>query len=806
MAEAYRVHRAAPPGEDGVAARLIARQRLRDAHEAAPDWPAPLRFADEIGARPLLMLPGAYGRHLDTAYGSASPEVRAAAFYLAGRLGGAKADERFRKAVELDPTLSWARHGQAWRLSRAGNRKGALELGALALSLARDPYEVVHFASAAAQYATGSGDQRLYRRAIELISPALHPDAPFPLEPALRAEVEVDLALLEIGAGVSELQRRGAQRAARLLAEDGVTVGERLELAAELLDSQEVFVPREQVIHGLMTARDRATTASERDRVETLIASAVGDAAEDEGPGVDRLRGAWRPRLERAFADGTGPEVFDRWVRELPAAVLDADGRPRRPALARLGDALAEASRTDVDGRAEIEAVGDALVGAGWFQEAFALARRARRLGHPGASLLEGKASAGRTALARVSNMARRIDLEMAFERGGAVGVDGVTSAEGKQIDSLRRLDREVRRIVEGTLELEEPAARSPKIRYGPLGAVLHPGPEFSREDERVGRGRAGEPVPGIAALFRSLGRFALLGQGVGQGGPDAAVLRLVHDEWREGEHLGRPFRGRVFWCEGADVPGRFARRGASISGAALHEGYFVDLAQVQREKRQWEAALERIEVPDHGAWSVYEEILGMPGAAVPPGLRAESTPALGAADRMRLAVMLDLLRPEDDEPRVPSLGDFAHVVETHEEGHLCDRAMWYPISAGGILQLISFAGAHGFSQARLARALEARAQLVAIACVRDPRIAMVDLLDAAESERGGGITPHAEAYRGLLDALLERMDREVERGEWEGRGIDPARRLIDQLHRVAPEDLRGLAVREARARGLTRG
>jgi hypothetical protein len=119
-------------------------------------------------------------------------------------------------------------------------------------------------------------------------------------------------------------------------------------------------------------------------------------------------------------------------------------------------------------------------------------------------------------------------------------------------------------------------------------------------------------------------------------------------------------------------------------------------------------------------------------------------------------------------------------------------------------MRLISFAAAHGFDGQGLARALEARAQLVALCEAEDVRLAWIDILDAAEGA-ASGVTPHARAYRGLLQDLIDRLDAEVRSGLWNDAGLDPEGRWIDQLHRIDPERLRALAVREARARGLAR-
>ena len=430
------------------------------------------------------------------------------------------------------------------------------------------------------------------------------------------------------------------------------------------------------------------------------------------------------------------------------------------------------------------------------------------------ARLIEERAVQGRATLDALLQLARRIDAREAFARAWGESDGDADVRDAERVSSLRALEGEiVRTFGRSGYQVEDEDRSSPAIEYGFIGAVLHPGANFSAEDVRLGRGEEGAPVPGSAALFRRMNRFALVGNGAGQGGPDATVQRVVGVEARggprhggderAGEHLGRPFRGTVFWCQGADVPGRFGRLGAGISGAALHEGYYLDIGQIAAEQRGWIALAERfVEAPERAV------ALSVGRAPLDPSRRTEVSPALGAGDRMRLAVLESLAGIEEPgtgriEPDF-ALDHLTHVVATHEEGHLCDRAGWYPLSVSRVMSLISFAGAHGFSGQRIARALEERAQLIAVAACRDPRVPIVDLLDAAE-EGGASVTPHGAAYRRVLARLVERLEKEYLAGEWDGADLQPDGRWIDQLHRLDPEALRGLAIREARARGLAR-
>ena len=219
-----------------------------------------------------------------------------------------------------------------------------------------------------------------------------------------------------------------------------------------------------------------------------------------------------------------------------------------------------------------------------------------------------------------------------------------------------------------------------------------------------------------------------------------------------------------VFWCDGADVPGRFGRLGAAISGAAL-QGYYVDLSMVAVDLARWESvrdASRGTRRPSLGRWPLRPQ--------PPRGAARHDIAAARRGESMRLAVMSDRSRGGDGpgshlEPM--TLSELAAVVAVHEEGHLCDRGSWYPLGVSQVLRLISFGAAHGFDGQEIARALEARAQLVALCVAEDVRLPWVDLLDAAEGG-GAGVTPHGRAYRRLLQDLIDRLEAEVQSGAGE--------------------------------------
>lgn len=815
----------------GITLSASAEAAARRAAELDPAWAAPARFLDESVHRGALTLPERYGQYVSAAEDPTLPrELRARSSYLAGRLGGDVGGRRLERSAELDPALGWAWHGIGWRAFSSGNARKAIWAGERAVHFARDPHELTHFSSALARYF--SSDERNVS-AQKVLGGALTAPAPLGLRPGELAQLRAELSEFEMKSLAKAGVRRGVRRALDALHYPTLTLEERLSLIVALAGApvRSGAVAREEIAYSALKGAEavRASViAPERAGglvrlVDALLADEVA-AFPAGGAGLSGVLStgggsAAGDQLVDAFAEPLGSrialEAFEGWQVELPAAVRGADGDFVRPGLRELHSVLEVetlASQGLVTPSLEsFERLAGALMHAGWFREARAFAegvlatgsRRARQGWTPdevsldaAARQVQRDAIQARAVLAGIGALAQRIDAREAFVQAGAVGSSPFESLEGGQVESLRQLQGEIIQLFE---RYEAPwlateTVRSPVIKYGPLGQIVHPGPVFSAEDESQGRGTQGDPVPGIAALFGQMGRFALLGLGVGQGGPDATILRTVGVEERSGEHLGRPFRGTVFWCDGADVPGRFGRRGASISGAALHEGYYVDLSMVRLEQQRWGRLRERF---DGQAPSIVAAITAE-GARVPEAYRAEVSPALGAGDRMRLVVMGG---GEGRGLQSMTLARLAHVVAVHEEGHLCDRASWYPLSFGRILKLISFAGAHGFKGGRIGQALEERAQLVALCACDDPRLAWIDLLDAAENAGGGAVTPHAAAYRLLLGDLLERLDSEVRRGTWVGVDLDPTMRWIDQLHRIPAEELRGLAIREAAQR-----
>jgi hypothetical protein len=495
--------------------------------------------------------------------------------------------------------------------------------------------------------------------------------------------------------------------------------------------------------------------------------------------------------------------VLEDWLAALPAQVLDSDGLPRRAELR----ALVLAARASADGPAP--ALGEALLAAGWFEEArgFASALAARE---PEAALeLDRRAAESSALIAGIGDLLAAIDGGRAWAASGAspatpgsaptrlrsreTGEPRITSLE-HLLAALQALFALHADGAGGPLDL----ARSPRLRFGPFASVVHPGPAFSVADEHLGLGSRGAPVGGLAAELLRLGRFGIFGESVGGGGPDGTVLRLLAFEERSGELLGEPFAGTVVWCEGTDVPSRPVRRGAAISGAALHEGFWIDVDVVRDELAHFRA-LERefIDPPVGEEGTRAGRALCSCGPELAPGAGPAELAApllsLGEGDRIRLAVLSE--RPA--APRI-TLEELLETTATHEEGHLLDRARFLPLMKDplGAFALLARAG---FTPAGVARVLEARAELVALACAADPRLVLADCVDALDG--GNGVTPHARAYGDLIEDFLLLLARDLEHHP----ALDARHPLVFQLHLLGPEEVRDLALELARAEDVAR-
>lgn len=775
--------------------RERARAALERATSLAPDWVAPRRQLDTMATEDLLGIE-ALARH------RAALEARpddATELYLAGRLEGPRGARRFEQAAALDPTLPWAHHGLAY-LAGQRDAKLAIRHQERALALARDPWERTFFTQSLARYLVSADDPK---GAIAVLEKRL-------ADPELAAVDEIELsvqtALIELGLVLQPEYQRGWERGLRLLRESDLTDQEVEDLVRRLrfLRSSEAGSLELQLALASRpgAARDRWRADLLLDQRPSPLALGLLDRANDDNRSAPLLRAA------RFAANQFGLGV-EEWLADLPRTVLDEQRLPRDPRLRHVVEIARSLSHDE--GPDQLAVFGDALLDAGWFREARAVAARLAIDDLDRALALEDQAAASQQLLAELQ---RTLD---ATQPPPVAHLAGVTRArpvsdERSLQDLLAACAGPIARgnqVIGGETDeerLRRSLAESPLIDYAGLASIVHPGPHFSKTDEREGRGREGGEVQGFAAVLARLGRFGIFGRMMGAE-PDGTILPRIHVEARRGEHLGVPWSGTIAWCEGADLKSRAGRLGAEISGAALHEGYWVDIDSLRRERGPWREFERRFfhgQPPDRVERALSSKGLALTAPRSRPDERRRErrdvSILLGQADRLRLAVLADRKRERPDEPGI-TLDELLEITSTHEEGHLCDRTRFLPLSRNW-LRALSLLAKCGFSPDGVSRRLEYRAQLVSLCSSKDPRLPLVSVLRSAESG-GGEVTPHASAYRELLADLLEALDEDVESRPAQWPEIDPDHVLAHQLHRLAPESVRRLARKLARREGL---
>jgi hypothetical protein len=774
----------------------VARDRARDAlaraSAAAPDWVAPLRMADALDVEDLLGLDVLVARRAALAR---EPEG-AVGLYLLGRLEGERGGPRFELAARVAPELAWAHHGLGWSAAQRRDFAAAIAHCARAAELARDPWERSYFTAAIARYHLLA---EAPRKALEVLRARLEASDLSALD---RVELTVQTAAIELSMYFQPEFQSGWKRALALLRESDLTDDE----VDELVRRMRMFRSSDSALLELQLAlASRSGAARDRARAEILLdqrpsALALGllrRAGHGESAGTGPLLRAAR------FAAGQFSVAVEEWLSDLPAAVLDEQGEPRD---ARLKTLVEAARATTADSSPEaLERLGGALLAAGWFREARAVAASLAAADLDRALALDDAASASQQLLT---------DLALASIDGRKEGAAATADPRApSDLDLLLANMAEAfarANVLRGgetdAQRLSEQLVASPRMSYAALATLVHPGPSFSALDEAEGRGREGERVGGLASLLDGLGRFGLFGKLVGDE-VDGTILSRVLAERREGEHLGVPWSGTVVWCEGADLRSRAGRLGAEISGAALHEGYWVDIDSLRRERAPW-VDLER-RMWGSNAEPRIARALATRGLELDGSLgdgptmrraRRDDSALLQESDRVRLAVLAER-RASGARGMGISLDELLEATSIHEQAHLCDRTRFLPLQRN-LGRLIALAVRSGLSPEGISRRLEYRAQLVALCEVRDPRVPLVSVLRAAE---GGAndVTPHGDAYRELLEDFLTLLDAELARDPAAFPELSPRHVLGHQLHHLRPESLRRLARELARREGL---
>lgn len=819
----------APALGDDPSAVPEARARARSATLRAialePSWVPPRRLLDDLARADLLGIEALEAHRRALSERGEDPSL----LYLAGRLEGPRGRGRFQRAVDLAPSFAWSHHGLAWSAAEAGDLRGALRHERAALLRARSSTERSLFTSALARFHAAADEPRA---ALGLLEQRL---AAPEVSAVDRVELAVQAALVELSMVFRPEHRRGFQRALELLRAHDLTDREVESLAAVM----RLFPSTSGSGHLELQLALASRPGAARDRVRAELMLEAGSTPLALGllrrsHAVHGTPGASGLTLRAArFAAGQLDVAIEEWLRDVPREALDANGLPRDAALQAVVSAARELGLRPE--RGALTALGDALIAAGWFREARSVAATLAVDDLDLALELEGRAAAG---LALVEGLCQivvgldereRLAVRLASAEGGDRADQFLAGLrEEVEIDDLDGLLEAMAPVVAraqvllgGEIDSSRVArelASSPRIRYGPVGSVVHPGPWFSELDQEEGRGRRGESVPGLARLFARLGRFAIFGELAGDAWPDGTILQRVLVEERAGSHLGVRWSGTVALCEGAELLSRVGRRGAGIAGAAVHEGFWVDFDALRGERDRW-ASYEREFSGTEGAARM-ERALATRGLALEARStdltgrrrerRAVDTP-LGQADRVRLAVLRDRMRMPQATPAsfgpgaeasaglVP-LDELVRVTALHEEGHLCDRTRFLPLSRH-LVRVLALLLDAGFSPSGVARLLEYRAELTALCEAPEPRIVLVSILTGADA--GTSLTAHPPAYRELLGDLVATLDRELEDHPERWPEVDPGRVLLHQLHHLGPERVRELGRRLAARTGL---
>jgi hypothetical protein len=763
---------------------------FEEAGRLAPGW-WPVERARQEDQRRREGSLAVYGAALERLQAANSGALEA---YLCGRLEGQGGRGLFERARELAPRSFWPQHGLA-QLEYDRNRV------ATAAGIERE----------ALSCATSAFERVLAHETLVLCA---------------EREGGIGAALVACAQGEKELAhalptqraRLEARRAALLLrSESAAARDDGWRLARDLLIGERIAA---RDVPALFVA---AWSAPERN-AERENALRLIHARWPPSLRAALLLPTESPRLlmrearARAFEALRPSEALESFLAELPAEV--------RATCTNGFEALAAARRfeartSDSERRDAAEQLALALLRLGWHHEALRFALALRLEWSEGAALLEQRARAA---------LALDADAVASFERlddgvfGELVVESRLVLSEGAELQRVphRSPPQRVEDVLGSLstaaqawwpalhLESERPdPGASPWISFGPLGALVHPGPWFDALDERARRGRAGHAVDGLARLAANVGRFALLGHALGVGADGCWMARIGVDR-RTGTQFGVPWSGTLVWCDGALAGIRPARMGASIAGLAIHQGYWVDLEVLRMEAQR----IARLEAPEQLARALRSEWprelprrglyarTRVSGAGQPGAATLSAAPWLSEGRRVRLALLRERLQAGRSAPLI-GFDELVLATALHEEAHLCDRTrLWPPWQHPGTA--LKFLARSGLSASGIQRRLEYRAELSALCLVAEPRIVLAGLLELAEGARAAP-TEHAHAYDALARDLVDELERVLANTPEELPEIDGSAEPRWQLHRLTPAHLRRLAQSLARAEGLVR-
>ncbi len=783
-------------------------EELRLAQELAPQWVAPARLEDDLLIAELRSVEALERRR----FAVQGDPANANSHYLAARLTRTGDPGVYQKIVQLDPQFAWGHHAFAVTHASRGPEAVTEAAWQRAIRLARSSWERAFFGVRLAEFLFS---QRSPAAAREFLLSFLED---WTLRPADRAWVASVLARTELRSGLGPMTRVGYSRGLRLLEGGQLTEVFYGELALAMISNTSVDDSNRIRLEDLLLATDTetslavlATSWNSRGKWGRIQALAKRKQNANLLGLLDRGE-----TLSGHMRAGSYVDAMELWLAGLPEQVLADDGLPKDEKLRAMVRAAhaAQAAGGSLDSLCKLTT---ALCDAGWFREAEWVAEQVLEndfdLGQP----LVSRAMRGvalfqrlRSLLGDVESGSTEIELQAQNPQAPA-GANGslkdLLGRFGLAFDQAQRLPHEL----PGKTNHREELMASPRVTYGPAATLIHPGPNFSLADERAGRGKRGAAVPGLASLMQSYGRFAVMGEALGTGA-DGVVLQRVLVEERHGEHLGVPWSGTIAWCDGVDVRSRAQRADGGVAGAAVHEGYWIDLEQLRDSFASWGAGLAAFQGDplDENAQTRLERAIDTAGLKLrtPPsnerGRRRERiavSPALDSARRLRLTLLRERAGPTELLGKI-TFREIVELTATHEEGHLCDQTRFFPWQQNLGL-LFSFALDQAFSPSAIRERLEYRAELVALCAIPDPRLSLVHLLAAAEVDGDLSGLGHAPAYRSLLADFLEALDADLQAFPENWPELSNDHMLVHQLHLLPPEKVRAVGQRLAQLEGL---
>jgi hypothetical protein len=219
-------------------------------------------------------------------------------------------------------------------------------------------------------------------------------------------------------------------------------------------------------------------------------------------------------------------------------------------------------------------------------------------------------------------------------------------------------------------------------------------------------------------------------------------------------------------------VPGFIASQGATFTGAGIVHTVFLDAERVAVEAGRIRATTLGPEQQARPAVDRESRRALIEPLDVALRLRAAASAEAGDALEQRLTESLAL----------------------HEGQHIIDvQAFLARGQLGRLADLISA----GLLPGAVRSEVERRAQLRSLRESSDPRLPLADLLAQLPVEGVRAESEHARGYAELLGAFVECLDR----GAYEGArplqelGLDPARVLIQQLHKLPMSVVRAIAL-----------